>query len=573
MASMFRRFVAPMILGVAVASLAAKAEPAAAPKPVAPSSTDVATKQLIERQQRLLRDYKAITEDLLALAHRYEKSSKIEDQDKAKLIMRAIDLGDKEGVDNKFQTLLRTLAGKSGTITYNDVTTAKGQSEELVTVLKAILAVLMSDDEMARIRAEKNLLEKMLADLKGIIRETKVQRAITENGKGDPKKLAKDQGNLAKKTDDLAKRMDPSAKDSKGGDPKDGKSGMGKDGKGGDPKDGKGGEGKDGKGGMGKDGKGGMGKDGKGGMGKDGMGGMGQESPPSPPGPQGQKAPGADQVKKAVPDQKDAAKRLEEDKRPDAAQKQTDAAQKLEEAQRELEKRLKQLREEELERLLANLEARVAKMLQMQIEVYEATKSINVIVVKSGEKVAAKPEIQKSQVQSDKEGEIMSEAEKAIEILKQEGSAVAFPRIFEETVIDMKRVKERLNKCAAEEGDQFFNKNTQFLEEQIIASLKEMLEALKKAQQELRQQPPSPPGAGGQPPDQKLLDEIAELKMLRNLQVRVNERTKRNGAQIKDKAEQVDEGQIQIKVELKDLANRQVKIEEMARDIATGKNK
>ena len=35
--------------------------------------------------------------------------------------------------------------------------------------------------------------------------------------------------------------------------------------------------------------------------------------------------------------------------------------------------------------------------------------------------------------------------------------------------------------------------------------------------------------------------------------------------------EQADEPQ--HKVELKDLANRQIKIEEMARDIATGKNK
>ena len=39
---------------------------------------------------------------------------------------------------------------------------------------------------------------------------------------------------------------------------------------------------------------------------------------------------------------------------------------------------------------------------------------------------------------------------------------------------------------------------------------------------------PPPPG-DGPPPDQKLLDEIAELKMLRNLQVKVNERTKRRG--------------------------------------------
>jgi len=60
--------------------------------------------------------------------------------------------------------------------------------------------------------------------------------------------------------------------------------------------------------------------------------------------------------------------------------------------------------------------------------------------------------------------------------------------------------------------------------------------------------------------------------MLRNLQVKVNERTKRYGDDEKvNGAEQAEDPQ--IKVELKDVANRQVKIEEMARDIATGKNK
>jgi hypothetical protein len=569
---MFRRFLALLTLGVAVTAVTVQAQPAAPPKAAPAPSGDVASRQLFEKQQLLLRQYKAITEDLLSLAHRMEKSGKVEDVEKAKLIRKAIDLGDKEGVDNKFQALLRTLAGKSGGLTLNDVTTAKGQNEELVKILKEILSIITSDDELAKIREEKNRLEAMLANLKAILRETKVTRAITENGKGDPKKLGENQGNLAKKTDDLAKRMegkDPSKSDGKSGDGK-GKDGMGKDGKGGDGKgkdgmgkDGKGGDGK-GKDGMGKDGKGGkggMGKDGMGGMGKDGMGG---DSPPSPPGPQGQKAPGADQVKKAVPDQEQAKKNIDDEKRPDAVQKQTDAIQKLEDAQKELEKRLKQLREEELERLLANLEARVAKMLQMQIEVKSATVAIDKIVLQSETKKPEKAEIQKSQVQADKEGEIIAEANKAIEILKGEGSSVAFPRVFEETVIDMVRVRERLN--AANVGA-----STQFDEQLIIDALKEMLEALKKAQQDLKQ-PPAPPGmGGGPPPDQKLLDEIAELKMIRNLQVRVNQKTKSKAAEIKDLAEQADEPQ--IRNELKDLSNRQVKIEEMARDIASGKNK
>src|SRR5262249_30582949 len=153
-----------------------------------------------------------------------------------------------------------------------------------------------------------------------------------------------------------------------------------------------------------------------------------------------------------------------------------------------------------LAKILANLEARVAKMLQMQIEVYEATKAIDAIVQKSETKKPEKPEIQKSQVQADKEGDIIAEANSAIDILRGEGSAVAFPRIFEEVVIDMGRVKERLN--AAKVG-----KDTQFIEEQIIDALKEMREALARAQRPPGPpSPPGPPGDPGPPPDQKLLD-------------------------------------------------------------------
>jgi len=302
----------------------------------------------------------------------------------------------------------------------------------------------------------------------------------------------------------------------------------------------------------------------KGGMGKGGMPPMGGGDPPPPP-PPGPKSPGADEVRKAVPDQEDATKKIEENKKTDAIQKQTDAIEKLKAAQDALEKRLKQLREEELERLLANLETRVAKMLQMQIDVYESTKTIDLIVQKSELKKPEKAEIQKSQVQADKETEIIVEANKAIEILKSEGSAVAFPRVFEETVIDMTRVRERLNQANVA-------LDTQLMEKDIIDALKEMLEALKKAQQDLQAQKGAPPpgSGGGPPPEQKLLDEIAELKMLKNLQMKVNERTTRQGKKDETAEQTVDP---LIKVELKDLANRQIRIEEMARDIATGKNK
>jgi hypothetical protein len=484
--AMFRRHVAGLLLGaIVIAPRAADAEPAPA---------DAAAKQLLEKQQALQRQYKAIAEDLLVLAQRLEKSNRTQDQEKAKVIRKAIDLGDKEGIDTKFATLLRTLAGNNGILGIKDVTAAKAQNEELVKALKQIVAILLSDDDFASRRDERIRIEKLITILRALIRDTKVTRVLTEMNKGDMDKLYKGQTDLVRRTDDLAERMGASK----------------------NPKEAR-----------------------------------------------GVLTPGAEYVRHAVPDQEAAADWIKKLNRPEAVFRQTGAIVLLEKALSELEKRLKQLREEELAKILANLEARVAKMLQMQIEVYEATKAIDAVVQKSETKKPEKPEIQKSQVQADKEGDIIAEANSAIDILRGEGSAVAFPRIFEEVVIDMGRVKERLN--AAKVG-----KDTQFIEEQIIDALKEMREALARAQRPPGPpSPPGPPGDPGPPPDQRLLDEIAELKMLRSLQLRVNERTKRQGSLTP--GEQADDPQ--IKIELRDLANRQAKVEEMTRDLASGRNK
>jgi hypothetical protein len=110
---------------------------------------------------------------------------------------------------------------------------------------------------------------------------------------------------------------------------------------------------------------------------------------------------------------------------------------------------------------------------------------------------------------------------------------------------------------------------TQETEEEIISMLKEVIEALKKAQQDLKDrkdQPPPPPNSGP-PPPQTLIGLLAELKMIRSLQVRVNTRTTSYGKQYP--GEQADDNDIQK--ELRNLAQRQDKIQKATKDIATGK--
>jgi hypothetical protein len=499
----------------------------ATPPPATPApAAEPGVKELIDRQAAIERQYKAFTTNLLALAQKFEKSDRVEDKDKAKALRKAIDLADKEGVDNKFTVLLRTLGAAANNPSISDINSAKNQNDELIKALREILAILQSDDELARIKAEKDYLEKLLADLNNLIRQTSINQSRTDSGRGDPKQLAKDQKKLADAVDKLASKM---------GSPK---AGEGKGGKPGEPKEGKPGEGKPG-----------MGEPKPG-------GGMGEPKPgqPAPP-----KAPGADAVRKAVPDEENAASNLDENKRPKASDALAKAEEALKTARDELEKRLKQLREQELERILANLEARVNKMLQMQKEVLGQTVSIHTQIQKSAEKKPVAADFQNAQKQEDKEAEIISEADKAITLLQNEGSAVAFPAVFEEVRKDMARVKERLH-------DANVGEDTQSIEKDIIEALEHMRDALKKAQQELGNKPPGPPGDPNNDPQlKKLLDEIAELKMIRQLQVQVNTRTKRYGA-----TEQAEDAQ--IKKELRDLSDRQEKIEVMINNMATKKN-
>ncbi|HEX4592437.1 MAG TPA: hypothetical protein VH120_21080, partial [Gemmataceae bacterium] len=149
-----------------------------------------------------------------------------------------------------------------------------------------------------------------------------------------------------------------------------------------------------------------------------------------------------------------------------------------------------------------------------------------------------------------------------LQLLEEDGTAVAVPQVLEQCRDDMKAVQARLFRTDV-------GPFTQQVEEEIIAALKEVIEALKRQQQELKDkkdQPPPPPGSSSMSP-QALINMLAELRMLRSLQVRVNQRTISYGKLFP--GEQVDDNTTQT--ELHKLAERQVKIEKATKDIATGK--
>ncbi len=265
---------------------------------------------------------------------------------------------------------------------------------------------------------------------------------------------------------------------------------------------------------------------------------------------------GKKKIKEAGYDQYRAEQKIKEGKNDDAAGKQGDAIKKLEDAKKKLEELLRQLREEELEQLLAALELRCRKMLVLQKQVLAGT-----------ENAAAEQNKRLRQTQAirlaDEEKVIVLEADKAIELLKAEGSAVAFPEVFKQVREDMVTVQNRLLKAKVSDV-------TQAIEKDIISTLEEMIEALKKAQKQQKSKK-GKSGKSGKSPNgqQKLLDQIAELKMIRSMQIRVNKRTqlygrRYNGEQAND--EEIGEA-------IRNLAERQERIFDVTNRIAKGDNK
>ena len=387
----------------------------------------------------------------------------------------------------------------------------------------------------------------------------------SKDGKpSEPKDDKPTDGKDAKPGDD----KDGKPKDGKPSDPKDAKPSDPKEAKPSDPKDGKPNDGKP------KDSKPQDGKP-KDGKPQKGQSGDPQDMPPqdgdqpkdqnsqdqqdqSGDEPKPDKTPGREEVQKAKQEMDRAIEELKKNRKAKASDKQDQALAELLKAKEKLEEILRQLREEEKQMVLAALEARFRDMLLRQEAVNNGTLGI-----------AAVPQDKRSDRHRNRavelarnEDEISLLAAKALTLLKEEGSSVAFPEAVEQIRDDMLTVARRLERADVAEI-------TQNIEADIVESLKEILEAMQKEleklkdekqkqqQQQQQEKKPSP-----------LVNKLAELKMLRSLQYRVNRRTKQMGRLVE--GEQALDGDVVS--QLRQLSERQAKVQKATHDLATGKN-
>lgn len=213
----------------------------------------------------------------------------------------------------------------------------------------------------------------------------------------------------------------------------------------------------------------------------------------------------------------DVDRELDAQKMAESRTKMEEAEEELGKAKEELENILRQEREEEVESTLRSLEERFKLMLQMQLELNSKTNALIDANKPKSERVIESFRIASLQ----KKG--ILEADKALLMLDEEGSSYAIAGTLRQIRSDMQRISSQLEIAK-------IDSITLSLQEDVAGGLNDLIAALQTEQKENEKgKQGSAPGSGGmsQQIDQRpLLQKIAELKIIRQVQLRLNARHK-----------------------------------------------
>lgn len=477
-------------------------------------------------EQRIVEKYKHLEEVMLQMAELSAQS----DSRRASLLKKVISQSKDQLISVRIERLVEFLKK-------DQLSKAIENQSALDQDLRNLLDILLSENRTKRLQSEKARIREYIKRIGTLLKQEKdIQARTSEND--DPLRLAGEQDKVAKNTGNLAKDIQNNEEGGvKKTDNKDQKADSGEKKSDNENNKSKDGEGKSQGQGQQSDNK-------------------TQPSEQNKPNDDQQANPARKRLQAAQQRMELAKKQLEKAQKDGALNDQEEAIKQLEQAKAYLEKILRQLREEEVERVLAMLEARFKKMLEMQREVYDGTVALDKIP--TGQRTH-NHEIESSRL-SGKELQIVVEVDKALLVLREDGTTVAFAEAADQMLADMKQVVDRLSQAKV-------GTVTQGIETDIIATLEEMIQSLKKARKEPNKKATKPGAQNGQEQDSPLVDKLAELKMIRALQMRINTRTERYSKLIED--EQADNAELVDA--LKRLAERQQRVYRVTHDLATGK--
>lgn len=233
--------------------------------------------------------------------------------------------------------------------------------------------------------------------------------------------------------------------------------------------------------------------------------------------------PGQPSVQKAAGQMDKAAKQLEQDNQDQAANSQKRALDDLARARDELERQIEEAEADLQNRQLAQIDRMLTKILQGQQAISKSTKDVH------KKRPAAGPYARAEQLELTKlargEGLLGDQVQEVRDLLVAEDSTVVFPVILGQVKDQMQTTGKLLT---GHEAGPF----VQTAQRRIEQDLEALLVALREEQTRRRRRGKGGGGGGGPKPKGKgdeepppLVPPVAELKMLRALQIRIARRT------------------------------------------------
>lgn len=463
---------------------------------------------LADRQRRIAATYRRLDAALVRLAEVLARQEPAQ----AQTVRDAAALSRERLVQSQLERLIESLDARRLKLAID------GQ-QSVTEDLQRLLEVLTQGDPRERLRSESQRMAGYLRDIRRLQAAQRSTRQATESP-GDPSRNAERQSQHAEQSGELAQRMnrEDSAAEADPSESAPGAPSLGS---------------------------------------PSGSPSSGSPAPGSP-GQQGPTAKASEQLRKAQEAMRSAQEALEKAQRDQAVDEQQKALDRLADAEAEIERILRQLRETERQQALAELESRFREMLREEIEIREATLTLDAVpAARRGpnEQVAA------SRL-GRRQGEVRAMADAVLTLLREDGTALAMAEAVTSVRADMGLAARRLD--VADVGPL-----TQSIEQDVVTALEELLAAVQKARRDAESSSGQPPDDSDRPPGQQpLVDLLAELKVIRALQNRINQRTERYH-------QGIERGELraaEIAPELAELSGREERVFEATRNLVDKQN-
>ena len=273
-------------------------------------------------------------------------------------------------------------------------------------------------------------------------------------------------------------------------------------------------------------------------------------------------------MQKAIERMRQVEKRLQQAEREGAIEEQEEAIAELQRLKEELEKILRQLREEELMQTLEKLEERFKRMIRLEQAIRSQTERLINELERDVSSDQRQIKIRADRLGIDQQA-VIEDAEAALLLLREDGTAQAMVETLLQARFDMNEVKNRIERTELEVV-------TLHIADAVIDALQEMLNAIQTAIEESRERQENAENQQQEMQEGRVMEEpliqlLAELRMIRSMQRRVNERTIRYDEEIKQILEKPDADLKPLKLAVEELTRQQNRIARILHELRIGR--